>query len=119
MEDQGATFLQQHQSSVFVPLAQGPIVSASAALQVAPIAHAVGPQPTAFTGRHARLQAAVACPFTGCPGSRKQMSKEALVSHLSARHVVSGQMVPAGVLAMLKHQACVQDLVPRGQSLSM
>ena len=58
------------------------------------------------TGRHAKQQASVSCPFVGCPSFRRHMSKDALVSHLSARHVASGQTVPDAVLRMVKHLAC-------------
>ena len=56
--------------------------------------------------RHAKQQAAVFCPFSGCPSSRRHMSKDALVSHLCARHVANGQAIPVAVLRMLKHLAC-------------
>ena len=84
--DEGASFLEANRSGTYVHLASSSSTSA----------------------RTAKLQAAVCCPFNGCPYARKHLSKDTLVSHLSARHVAGGQVVPPAVLQMLKHQLCTR-----------
>ena len=98
--DKGAAFLRAHHSQAYMQLhgnAEGhaftPVLPVSTS-SVAP-------------SHLAKLKAgAFNCPFEGCPYSREHLSKYTLVSHLSARHVSSGQVVPLPALKMLKHAAC-------------
>eukprot|EP00668_Euglena_longa_P004757 GGOE01005555.1.p2 GENE.GGOE01005555.1~~GGOE01005555.1.p2 ORF type:complete len:203 (+),score=13.07 GGOE01005555.1:231-839(+) len=60
--------------------------------------------------------AAMACPFPECPDSHTNRARKALVSHLAARHVSHGQVVPAGFLQLLRVSVCCpcNTLVPTG-----
>ena len=96
-QSQGASFLEEHRSTSFMPLASTP--GATHAIESTRAS-------SSTTARSARLQAAVSCPFDGCPYSRQHLSKDTLISHLAARHVSAGQLIPSAVLRMLKHNAC-------------
>ena len=96
-QSQGATFLEEHRSTSFMTLASTP--GATHAIESTRAS-------SSTTARSARLQAAVSCPFDGCPYSRQHLSKDTLISHLAARHVSAGQLIPSAVLRMLKHNAC-------------
>ena len=107
--DQGALFLQAHRSGPYVCLGSPPDAGASNFAASSSSSSSPSGHPAVLssaTGRHAKQQASVSCPFVGCPSFRRHMSKDALVSHLSARHVASGQTVPDAVLRMVKHLAC-------------
>ena len=97
-ESQGASFLEEHRSASFMPLGSAPGAVNATELTT---------HSSSSTARFARLQAAVSCPFDGCPYSRQHLSKDTLLSHLSARHVSAGQSIPPAVLRMLKHNTCI------------
>ena len=110
--DAGASFLERHRDGHFIQLASqvGQPSSSSSSSSAAEVSVAVSAAGhlAASSGRNARVQGAVPCPFEGCPYSRKQLPKATLVSHLSARHVSAGQTVPAVVLQMLRHTCCLR-----------
>ena len=107
--DIGAGFLAAHRAGNFIQLASpganAPPPSSSSSSNTVE-AHSAENHLAASSGRNARMQAAVACPFDRCPYSKKQLPKATLVGHLSARHVAAGQTVPAAVLQMLRHKCC-------------
>ena len=100
--DKGACFLQTHRSEAYVPLQPLPPCHAAPLPNMLPSSSS-----TNLSGRRsAKAKACFNCPFDGCPYAKEHLSKETLVSHLSARHICSGQVVPPPVLAMLKHAVC-------------
>ena len=96
--DNGAAFLEANRTGEFVQLQSSRVSSSSSS----PSLGAPVPPP-----KVAKSQGDFNCPFEGCPYAKQHLSKAVLVSHLSARHVASGQIVPTSVLKLLKHTACL------------
>ncbi len=110
VSDEGARHMLQYQDALMMPLLFAPstLPPAAAVMPDGPApALIIAAQPMlAQPPRRKPAGRVRQCPFPGCPDSRSEKSRDALLSHLARVHVAAAQPIDEETLVWLGAQVC-------------